>query len=139
MPSTNEIPRWYKTLVEMNVFHWDIYKNPKKPEGPCYEVKIELIGLDHTGYCSGYSDDVDTYLDGKSSHNVYDDDFYLMNKLERANYTSWLPLTDTDGKPWDFEVVRFKNPDQNGCCSESGSGACRIDPVIILKSATKIE
>ena len=139
MPSTTELPRWYKALVAMDTFHWDIYKAQKKPEGPCYELTIELTGLDHDGYCSGYSDDVDGYLDTNDPNYGYDEYSETTTKVATREYVGWLPLTDTDGKPWDFEVIRFKDDRHNGCFSHAGSGCCHVVPVMILKSATKIE
>lgn len=131
MPSTIILPRWYKAVVASDIFNWNIYKQPKKPSGPCYEIQFEYYGVDHDGYCSGYSDNVDSYLDRSKP----EDALYLKS----TSYTTWLPLTDSDGAEWDFDAKRFKDSNQNACFSESGSGCCRIHPVIMLSSVRKID
>lgn len=139
MPSTKEIPRWYKALQKSGAMHWDMYKRPKEPEASCYAIQIEVYGLDHGGYCSGYSDDVDEYLDETKENGGYDEIEDYQNKLESRSYTCWLPLTDSDGKAWDFENYRFKDPNLPGCHSQSGSGYCHIEPVVMLTAAVKID
>ena len=139
MPSSKEIPRWYKALQKSGAMDWDIYKHPKEPEVSCYAIQIDVYGIDHAGYCSGYSDDVDDYLDDTDERNHYDEIEDYQNRLQSTSYTGWLPLTDIDGKPWDFEVSRFKDPNLPGCHSQSGSGYCHIEPVVILIAAVKID
>jgi len=132
MPSTTQLPRWYKALVASGALHWDIYKRPVEPAVSCYAIQFDVYGLNHAGYCSGYSDDVDDYLDDSDE----EDD---TTTLESTTYTSWLPLTDSDGKPWDFEINRFKDPSLNGCHSQDGSGYCHIESVVVLTAAVKME
>jgi hypothetical protein len=139
MPSANELPRWYKALVASDSFHWDIYKRPVEPAYPCYAIQIDVYGIDHAGYCSGYSDDVDDYLDDKKENLGDSEEEEYQNKLQSTSYTAWLPLTDSDGKQWDFEINRFKDPTMRGCYSEDGSGYCHIDPVVVLRAAVKID
>ena len=139
MPSTTELPRWYIAFKASNGLNWDIYKRPKEPEGPCYAIQLEVYGIDHGGYCSGYSDDVDDYLDDTDETNHYDEIEEYQNSLQSTSYTGWLPLTDTDGKPWDFEATRFKDASLPGCHSQSGSGYCHIEPVVMLQAAVKID